>query len=50
MAWKLLALVVDDKLQRFMFSSTVENLIGPMVKSNVVVDYYASLTTVSKKA
>jgi len=44
------AVIVAGTLQRFMFSSTVENLIGPMVKSNVVVDYYASLTTVSSKA
>jgi len=44
------AVIVAGTLQRFMFSSTVEKLIGPLVESNVVVDYYASLTTVSTKA
>ena len=44
------AVIVAGTVNRFMFNSTIHNLISPLVKRKVDVDYYVSLATSSGKA
>eukprot|EP00928_Gymnodinium_smaydae_P089205 TRINITY_DN731_c0_g2_i2.p1 TRINITY_DN731_c0_g2~~TRINITY_DN731_c0_g2_i2.p1 ORF type:complete len:419 (+),score=41.78 TRINITY_DN731_c0_g2_i2:133-1257(+) len=42
---KKVALIVAGTLQRFLFQSTVDYVVGPMTASGIEVDYYLSLTS-----
>ena len=45
---KKVALIVAGTQKRFLFNSTLENLIAPMAKEGIEVDYYLSLLTTNK--
>ena len=45
---KKVALIVAGTQKRFLFNSTLENVIAPMAREGIEVDYYLSLLTTNK--